>query len=61
VDLDIGLLRDLLVDKELRNLHALVTLNLDDLAELLVLGDVARARQLLGEVLNELLAVDLRV
>ena len=61
VDLDVGLLRDLLRDEELSNLHALVALDLDDLAELLVLGDVARAGELLSEVLDQLLAVDLRV
>jgi hypothetical protein len=47
VHFDVRLLGKFLRYKELRNCHALVTLDLDNLAKLLVCGDTAVAGQIL--------------
>mmetsp|Transcript_10863 Transcript_10863/g.23165 ORF Transcript_10863/g.23165 Transcript_10863/m.23165 type:complete len:138 (+) Transcript_10863:1231-1644(+) len=58
VDLDLGLGGDFLGDEELPHIVALVSLELNDAAELLILHDVAVAAEFFLERLGELFKVE---
>lgn len=60
VDLDVLLLQAEGLDHKLHDLQTLVTLQLDDLSELVVLDDVSVACKLLFDDLEDLLRVILR-
>lgn len=57
VDLDVLLGNQQLLDQELRHLHSLVSLQLDDLSHLVILDDVTVAGKILLQNLQNLLQV----